>query len=205
MVRFSASIEEIDQSAATLFAFVQSALCWMKENGYRSRNVLSQIRALQDLAFAVVMARSGSRRRAKQVQLEACAGNPLTVCVGELGLKRLSDLRDVLDPHGEYEEHVIPIIDWQAAGGSGCFAICADGEGLQRPSTPRKWCEKCRKASSSRTARRIKEIVQIWGERRCAVCGASFMPTRVDRWRCDRCLAGRRSRSRKHRIAQRSS
>ena len=195
VLRFSLGIDDLAVSASTLFSFAQSALLWMREYDYRSRSVLLQIRATQDLAFEAAAARSTSRW-AKHLQLEASAGEPLTVCVGEFGLRPLPDLRDVLDPHGDYPEHLIPTIDWNARLGTGCFAICADGTGLQRPSPPRRWCDSCRKSSSSRTAQRVTEVVQRWGERRCVVCRASFAPTRPDRWRCDDCLAGHRSLAR---------
>src|SRR5437867_1328424 len=69
-VLFSASLEEADESASVLFAFAQDALRWSKQNDYDSRLVLLQLRRLQDLAFAAVSARSGSRRHAKQLQLD---------------------------------------------------------------------------------------------------------------------------------------
>lgn len=192
-VLFSVSLEEADESASVLFAFAQDALRWAKHNGYASRSALLRVRGLQDLAFAVVKARSGSPRRAKQLQLEASNNGPLTVCVGDLAT-RLPDLRDRLDPRGELEEYRIPTIDWN----SGCGAICADSTSLSRR---RKWCETCRKRSSSRSSARITKIVQAWGPREC-VCGSSFTPTRPNRVRCDRCLAGHRSVGRKRRIAQ---
>jgi hypothetical protein len=202
---FSATGEEVDRRASILFAFAQDALRWTNQNDGGARSVLLQVRCLQDLAFDVVTARSGSRRRAKQLQLEASGDDPLTVCVGDFGAMRLPDLRITLDPRGELEDYRIPTIDWNTAG-TGCGAICADSTGLQRPTRPRKWCSKCRKASSSRTSARITKIVQAWGPRQCDVCGTPFTPTRSDRWRCDRCLAGhRRSAGRKRHIAQPSS
>jgi hypothetical protein len=194
-VEFSASLEEVDESANVLFAFAQDALRWAKHNGYASRSALLRVRGLQDLAFAAVLAKSGSRR-AKQLQLEASGGDPLTVCVGDLAT-RLSDLRDVLDPRGELEEYRIPTIYWN----SGCGAICADSSSLSRR---RKWCETCRKRSSSRNGRRVSEIVRAWGPRECA-CGSSFTPTRPQRVRCDRCLDGHLSADRSRRIVQPSS
>lgn len=194
LLHFSASLDEVERSAGILFAFAQEALLWMQQYGYGARQVLLQIRALQDLAFEVVAVSSGSRLRAKKLQIKSSGGDPLTVCVGEFKPRhRLPDhLRDVLDPHGEFEEHLIPGIEWQHTF-SGCFAICPDGKGLQRPSPPRKWCEKCRKASSSRGDRWIAELVQGWGPRTCPACGTAFMPTRPDRWRCDSCLTRHRS------------
>jgi hypothetical protein len=192
-LRFSASAADVDRSARILFGFAQDALRWSEQNGYGMRHVLFEIRALQDLAFGVVTAASpGGRRRAKQLQIEASAGKPLTVCIGELGVSRLPDLRIVLDPLGRLEDYRIPKIDWNRAG-NGCGAICNDSTGLQRVSAPRKWCEKCSAASSSRADRRIASIVRAWGNRECIVCGSAFTPTRRDRWRCDDCLASRRS------------
>jgi len=200
-ILFSASLEEVDESAGVLFVFVQDALRRAKQNGGAARSVLLQVRSLQDLAFDVVTARSGSQRRAKQLQLEASDDDPLTVCVGDFTAIRLPDLRITLDPRGELEDYRIPTIDWNTAG-SGCGAICADSSSLSRR---RKWCETCRKRSSSRASSRITTIVRAWGPRECGVCGAPFTPTRPDRWRCDRCLAGHRSAGRKRRIAQPSS
>src|SRR6266550_1211294 len=117
---FTATGEEVDRSASILFAFAQQALCWAKQNESGcSRPVLLQIRHLQDLAFDVVRARSGSRRRAKQLQLEASGDKPLTVCVGSFAATRLPDLRIALDPRGELEDYRIPRIDWNTEG-SGC-------------------------------------------------------------------------------------
>src|SRR5205809_663600 len=73
-VLFSASLEEADESASVLFAFAQDALRWTNQNGGGARSVLLQVRWLQDLAFDVVTARSGSRRHAKQLQLDASGG-----------------------------------------------------------------------------------------------------------------------------------
>jgi hypothetical protein len=201
-VLFSASLEEVDESASVLFAFAQDALRWAKHNGYASRSALLRVRGLQDLAFAVVLAESGSRRRAKQLQLEASCRDPLTVCVGDFGARRLPDLRITLDPRGLLEDYRIPRIDWNTTG-SGCGEICPDSTGLQRPSQ-RRWCEACRKRSSSRASARLSEIVQAWGPRECG-CGASFTPTRPNRVRCDDCLAGHRSAVRNRRIVQPSS
>lgn len=197
---------EVDESARVLFAFAQAALRWSKNSVWPvSRRQLLEVRQIQELAFAVVAARPGGRRRAKELQLEVSVGGPLTVCLGErLGPRPLPDLRDVLDLHGRYEEHLIPNIDWNTLGG-GCGVIFADGVGLQRPAPPRKWCDDCRKASSStRAERRISEILRLWGPRECT-CGASFTPTRPNRVRCDGCLAGHRSAGHNRRIGQPSS
>jgi hypothetical protein len=200
---FSTTGEEVDRSARILFAFAQDALRWSKQNGHDARNVLLQLRGLQYLAFEAATARSGTRRRAKQLQLEASDGDPLTVCVGDFGATRLPDLRITLDPRGKLEDYRIPTIDWNTTG-TGCGAICPDSTGLQRPAPPRKWCASCTSRSSSRSSARISQIVQVWGPRECE-CGASFTPTRPNRVRCDDCLAGHRSAGRTRRIVQPSS
>jgi hypothetical protein len=210
-VRFSVSIRDVDHAAGALFAFVQQALHWLQAHGYGARDeqFLIELWRLQALAFDAAGARCpGGRRRAKELQLEAGHGEPLTACVGALTPERLPDLRDVLDPNGELEEYVIPTIIWNTRG-SGCMAICPDSTGTRRPGL-RRWCQTCCNSSSARLEAQIMSIkknfegspsslvwvegqrVRVW-PRTCSVCGFRFKTTRANRWRCDSCLTGRRS------------
>lgn len=219
----SVAAPDVDRAAGVLLAFAQEALHGLQAHGYGAADerFLLELWRVQALAFGAAGARCpGGRKRAKELQLKAGHGKPLTVCVGDLMPKRLPDLRDVLDPKGELEEYRIPTIDWNTRG-SGCGVIFPDSTGLRRPSLA-IWCVACREGSTARTEARITSItkaverspsfvawadgrrVRVW-PRTCSVCGAPFKTSRANRWRCDPCLTGRRSARRSRRTAPLSS
>lgn len=133
----------------------------------------------QNIAFEAIAARCpGGRARAKELQLEAGHGAPLTVCVGDLTPKLLPDrlprsmtsrlpanvrsLADLLDPTGEIElnedghPYKVPTISWNSRG-SGCMVICPDSTGTGRPAL-RRWCQTCSKSSSARLEAQITSM-----------------------------------------------
>jgi hypothetical protein len=202
---------DVDEAARLLFDFTQEALRWFRQHGHgaREERFLIELWRLQSLAFNSVAARRpGARRRAKELQLQAGHGEPLTVCVGELTPKPLPDLRDMLDPEGELEEYRIPTIAWNTRG-NGCGAICRDSVGLRRPDL-RRWCQDCNGSTTARRDAMLTSIskayagspsylawadgrrVRVW-PRSCSVCGDPFKTDRANRERCDSCLAGHRA------------
>ena len=201
----SVAASEIDRASWDLFAFAQEALRWLPTNGYGAldERFLIELWRLQTVAFGAAALRCpGGRRRAKLLQIEAGLGAPLTVCVGELLPTRLPDLRDLLDPNGDLEEHIIPTIDWNTRG-SGCGAIHPDSTALRRPSLT-KWCAECRARTTSRRDARTTSIrkafegspsalmwidgrrVRVW-TRTCTVCDMSFRTDKAHRYRCNTC------------------
>jgi hypothetical protein len=216
---------EGEEAAAALFGFAQEHLRWFRSNGYRVRDekALVELWRVQAIAFEVAAAKClGGRRRAKELQIDAARGEPLTVCVGDLAPKQLParlppsmaaglppsvrTLADLLDPAGELEPHKIPTIDWNIHG-SGCLAICAESLGLRRPSI-RRWCVDCAKLTSARVEARINAIAKNFEAPSVAVvangrrtrewvrtcgCGKLFKTARPNRLRCDRCRAHHRS------------
>ena len=210
---FTVADADVERAASLLFTLVQDSLGWMRKFGYgasaeKSLLGLSIVQALGVEAVAAVC--PGGRRTAKLLQLKAAGdGEPLTVCVGDLRPTRLpDDLRNVLDPQGEFDEYELPTISWNTAG-NGCGAICADGTGLTRPSF-RRWCVTCSGSSTARREAKETAIAKAWsGEpsgitwmngrririwpRSCSVCGQFFKTDRANKYRCDPCRAGHRA------------
>lgn len=205
---FTVAAADVELGASTLFAVVQNALGLMREFGYgeTAERSLIELWTLQQLAVeAVVAVCPGARGTAKALQMRASSGEPLTVCVGDLRPKRLPDLRDVLDPDGEFEEYKIPTIAWNNRG-SGCMTVCLDSTGMRRPDF-RKWCEDCASKTTWREQAHLANIATNWkgtgshlawsGGRRirvwprsCSSCGKPFRSAQARRRRCYDCWPG---------------
>jgi hypothetical protein len=205
---FTVTATEVERGASVLLALVQDSLGWMREIGYgkTAEQPLLELWTLQQLAVeAVAAVCPGARRTAKSLQIKAAVGEPLTVCVGEFAPERLPDLRNVLDPSGEFEEYKIPTIAWNTRG-SGCGVICPDSTGIRRPAF-RRWCESCASKSTWRQQARLAVIegnwkgspssltwsdgrrIRVW-PRNCSSCGKQFRSTEAQRRRCYDCWPG---------------
>jgi hypothetical protein len=208
---FTVAPHELEQGASVLFGLVQDSLYWMREFGYgrQAERSLIELWTLQQLVVeAVAAVCPGGRRTAKRLQIDAAGDTPLTVCVGYLSPTRLPDLRDVLDPNGDFEEYKIPTIAWNTRG-SGCLRICAESTGMRRPDF-RRWCEGCGSRSTWREQARLAAIegnwkgspsYLTWSEgrrfrvwpRTCARCGKPFKSTVAQRRVCHACRPSRTS------------
>jgi predicted Zn-ribbon and HTH transcriptional regulator len=210
--RITASPAEVDHGAGVLFVFVQQTLRWLREHdhgfGFGNERLVIDLWKAQNVAFEAVAARCpGGRRRAKQLQLEAGHGAPLTVCVGDLTPKPLPDrlprsmtsrlpanvrsLADLLDPEGELElneegdPYKVPTISWNTLG-SGCKLICPDSTGTRRPGL-RRWCQTCGKSSSSRLEAQLTSIQKSFGGSPSHMLWVGGRRVRVWPRRCSSC------------------
>jgi len=181
--------------AVVRFALIQETLAAIGE-GYALPRVLrpkvwdalQSWHALESSTFGPL--------EAKQAQVEAGRGRPLTICFGKrYPPARLPDLRDVLDPRGEVPEYLIPTIDW-GLDGDGCGKVFTDSVTASRPVFAR-YCFVCREKSEDRRQGEIRaRSVAAWEGRfavaggwrlGCSGCGERFVATAPQQRRCDRC------------------
>jgi hypothetical protein len=144
------SVQEVCAAALRVEQAVQDRLWGLGGPG----TVIGDVRYARGLcdaqwqAHSAVVAKTGRRKRAKEIQKEAANGRPpLTVCCGRQ-LRRLPEevLRynapDLLEHYGE---NIVPL-----GSGDGCWTIIIDST-KERP--PKKYCDRCaRKAGKTMNA-----------------------------------------------------
>jgi hypothetical protein len=123
-----------------------------------------------------------STREAKQAQIEAAGGRPLTVCFGR-------------DKHRRIREMVAAEIAWGFFG-DGCGVVFADSVMDSRPVFAR-YCSVCReKPESRRRSEILAWSTAAWEGRfavaggwrlACTGCGERFFSDTPQRRRCDNC------------------
>jgi hypothetical protein len=187
--------------AVVRFALIQETLAAIGEGYALPRVLLPKVwDALQ--SWHELESSTFGPLQAKQAQVEAGRGRPLTICFGKrYPPARLPDLRDVLDPRGEVPEYLIPTIDWRAGrrkegAGDGCGKVFTDSVTASRPVFAR-YCSVCReKSEDRRQAESRARIVATWEGRfavaggwrlACSGCGERFFATAPQQRRCDRC------------------
>jgi ribosomal protein L33 len=124
--------------------------------------------------------------QAKQAQLEATDGRPLTVCLGRHygDHLRFPELRSLLNAE----------IVWDPS--DGCGVVFADATTSSRPVFAR-YCPVCREfPEARRRAGILARSIAVWAGRfavaggwrlTCTGCGERFFATTPQRRRCDRC------------------
>jgi hypothetical protein len=105
----------------------------------RDRRLMRALHDAQWQAHSAVYAVTGKRTTAKQLQLQASSGPPLTVCVGRR-VRRLSPALLEYNAPDLFEDGASLV--WAPNYGDGCGIIMED---TREPRAPKKECSRCRK------------------------------------------------------------
>ena len=185
----AASAQALEHAAAAVFSELQAYLAPLR--GQRLEGSLR--RELWDAHWQPVFALVSKRALAKQLQLAAADGQPLTVCFGKRA-------RLVHTPTGP-AKRVYP-------NGDGCGLVHPDSTGLRRPSF-RIYCPTCRARETNRQQHAERDMLALWAGREPVLttthegklasayygtcrCGNDYLTTSARVTRCERCRRAHR-------------
>jgi hypothetical protein len=149
--------EETKQAALRVERAVQEWLWFVGGPGsvIRDRQWAEKLWDAQSSSHRAVVAREGSRKTAKRLQVEASQGRqPLTLCLGRR-MRRLpeDELRRTAPAYLQRFPDALVF-----GGGDGCFTIIPDSV---EPRHPKKYCDRCAKrAGNTKNAGLTKTILK---------------------------------------------
>jgi hypothetical protein len=194
----SLSDQEVERAAFSVMTFVQNELERLGgpdiQLAERERDHVNRLGKALYQAHEAVRVRTGSRARAKELQVESAPGGiPLSVCRGHM-LRQMPAVRYAVSGwRQKYGED-----DVVSLRGDGCLTIIEDSRAARKP---RIYCDICNRKGPGLKAHALAKVKEAWkgnlvtntGERNVLCkCGERFRTHKEKVQRCPRCERRRR-------------